>query len=567
MRQSLILAVLLAACSPDHKTADDTAGTSASAVEPDPALVVVEPAAASWHAAEPIAVSGYVQDAAGVALGGSALPLDADQSFSGTAELARGVNVIEVTAEGADGLPLVERLGVIAGEYADPAEPIPDGLQVRMNRAGLDTFGDFGETLITAETLQKELASINPIYSAEPIVGTQINADVTGVAFGQPEIILTPTPGALEIQASIPDLVIDMDAYGEIAWIGFEDTAQISAERAVLDAELVIGVGEDGQLTAELLDPVVTLSGFGYDIAFLWDELEGLFVETVRTTIEDLLVEQMAEMVPALLQETLAALDLSFSTELLGTALTASASFASADVDANGVEIGLGLAVSIDGDGDKSYLGYLAAGAPAPAADTVAPMAMMLSDDLLNRTLLNAWRGGVADVTLSTEDGTLDPSIFDGFPVDTAVISTRLDLPPVIVESGGLLELQVAELQLTADTPGASIGDHMVATVDVTAQLALAVRGSTLGVELGDVSLGLSIVESDWSVSEDGLKTLIGSLVSPSALQEILDGFALELPELYGLTIAHAAVERAETGYHTAVSIEVAVADDKTQEQ
>ncbi|MFT4979384.1 MAG: hypothetical protein ACI8S6_005294, partial [Myxococcota bacterium] len=401
----------------------------------------------------------------------------------------------------------------------------------------------------------------NPVYTAAPIAGTWLDADLVGVAFDKPSIIVTPAEGALDLQVSIPRLVTDVDVYGEVVWFDFAQTVQVTADPALITARLILS-GEDGTLIASVEDAAVTLSDFGYDTSILPSWIEDyFFTDSIRTSIEDALIAQLEEMVPSLLAETLSGLALDYEAELLGQSLTLAASFETVAIDNAGVEIGVGVAVDVPSEGDKHYAGFLSAGATSPTPDTTSPMALSLPDDLLNRALFELWRGGVGDVRMSTDDGTLDATLFTDFPVKTATITTRADLPPVIVESDGLLELQLAELELTIDTPGASVGDHLVAKVDLTAQLSIEVVGSALGLQVGEVDIGMSILESDWGVTPDGLELLVMSFLSPTTIQEALDGLALELPTLYGLSITEAQVARADTGTHTDVSLTVAVAE------
>jgi len=558
----ILTSLLLIACRQDAPTEqpDDTAEAAAT---PDPVLVVQSPAAAAWLPAGPTEVSGYVRDASDLRLNGDRLDVSTSDTFSVTADLPRGITVFSAEADGDDGAPLSARVGVIAGDFAEPGEDVTNGLLARLNQPGLATLADFGETLVTAEVLTEQLALANPVYNAEPIVGTQLQADLAGVDFEKPEIIVTPTDGALQLQVSIPSLVVDVDAFGEVAWIDFRETVQVTAERAVLTADVLLSV-EDNAPAVQLVDPEVTLAGFAYDASILPSWIEDyLFTDSIRTAIEDALVDQMTEMVPAMLDETMAGLELAYSTEILGTALDVGVRFDAMDIDEDGLQLGLGLDMLIDGEAapDKVYGGFLTAPEAPSVPDVTTPMALILGDDLLNHALFELWRGGLADVDLSTEDGSLDPTLFEGVSVSTATVSTRAALPPVIVETDGQLELQLAELELTVETPGGSIGERLVARVDVSAQVGFGIEDSVLGLELHDLELGLSVTESDWGLSEDGLKNILSGLLSAEALQETLDGLALELPELYGLSISEADVARGLSGYQTDVAVTVAVAE------
>lgn len=558
-RSTMLSLLLLCACTSPQEALNTAAPAELSI---DPVLSVTTPEAAAWLRTGPMAVSGYVRDAHSVTFSGSPLSLAADESFQVDTILQRGINLIELTADGDDGTTLTERRGVIAGSFADPRDPVSDGLLLRLNQPGLDTFGALAAAQLTADALAPSLDMANPVYSTDPFVGTELKADLAEVGFSTAAISATPTPGALELDVVLPDLVVDVDVYGEITWIDFSASVQMTADRATITTEVTLGVDPDGMLTVSLLDPEVALEGFRYDASILPSWIEDyLFTESIQSSIEDALIAQLQTMVPELLDETLSTIERDFALDLLGREATLELGFDSVDVDAEGVEMGVILDISMDGDGSKTYAGYLASEGPAPRPDTAAPLAIRLADDLANQLMFELWRGGAADLALSTEDGTLDASLFEDFPLPSVTLQTRAALPPVLTGAGERLAFQLAELELTADTPGSTLGEHLVAKLDLMGTLSLGVEDSRIVMTLDTLVLGLHIVESDWKMSPSALQNLISSFVSPEAVQSVLDELDLVLPELYGMSLSEANVVRDSDGYHTTITAQVDLAE------
>ena len=553
-RAAFVAAVLCVGSGCAEKFEDPVAQTQTV----PPSLRITAPSEAAGLPEGPATVTGTASGVQVVRVNGEEVPLSGT-AFEGEVVLQRGINVLEVQAVEPDGDLLFDRLGVLAGDFAAPEGAVEEAVVARLNKAGLEELIVFGQGFIDPAAISKDMAAAGTIFSQEITFGTWVEASLAGLSFGTPDIDVTPTAsGIIELQVVLPELVVDVDAWGEIAWFDFTEYLNVQATRAILTATLVLGA-EDGQLTAELLEPDITLEGFAYDVGVLpsWVE-DYLFTDTIRTTIEDQLTTQMTELVPQILDETLAGLDFSFETELLGTTLTAAAAFARVDVDQSGVEIGVDLDVSAPSAGTMSYNGYLATGAVSPAVNTTAEVAMAFSDDLLNRVLFELWLSGLLEQTLSTADGSLEPAMLSLLKAEEGEVRLRADLPPVIAQSAsGQLQLQIAELEVTLLTPGGEYGERLVLDIAAFAELEPTLEDGKLALDLGELDLTLITRESDWGASNETITNLVEEMLPLETLLLLVGGLEFEIPSLGGLTIASAQVSRDGDGLHTGVTLDV----------
>jgi hypothetical protein len=526
----------------------------------DPSSLTVDsPGEGSWLADGAVTVSGLTENIDSVTVNGEAAALSGDGSYSTAVTLSRGINVIDVVGIEPDGDALSERRSVIAGDFVDPAYEVEDGIQLRLNQGGINEMTDMFEGMVSAEEVTEALGEdINPAFVTDEVLWTWAAADLEDIDFGAVEITASPDQ-LIELEVVLPDLVVDVYAYGEITAIDFTQDVSMTADRAVITANLALGAA-DGILIVELIDPEVELLGFAYDTSLLPSFMEDyFFIESIQETIEDTLVEQLEEMVPALLDEQLEALDFSFESEVMATTVTVDAAFADVSVDEDGVEISVDVDVEVPPVGTQIYGGYLASGAGKPPIDKGADVAMVLSDELLNRLLFEVWRGGVLDMTLSTDDGSLEPAMLSLLRAEQGTVTVSADLPPVIVQSDDSLQVQVGELSIILETPGGELGERVVMDVAAFVDLELSLEGNTIAMDLGTPELVIAVRESDWGSSNEALTTLIEEMLPIELLLLALGALEFELPELEGLSFGDAEIERSSSAYHTDIEFQLVI--------
>ena len=549
----LIIGLLIGCKSDQELTATET---DTPETVPDGTLIIETPEAVAWASEGPMTISGQAYNMDTLTLNEEPISIS-DDRFEETVTLARGLNHFTVSGVDVGGDILTDKATVLAGDFASPGDTMSEALSAHLGPDGLDAIGAYASTALDPSLLLDKEGSINPIYENYPIVGSWLAADLVGLAFSTAELEIVPTGGALELSIRLPDLDIDIDAYGEAAWIDYSLDVDMTADAAVITAEVMIEA-VDGGLEVQMVDPEISLEGFAYDLSILPSFIEDyFFVETIQGTVEDLLVEQANEMVPAMIDEALAGLEFSYTLELLGSELTLAADFADVDITGDGVGLDMDVNVTVPGTGTLSYAGYLAAPTGTkPEHDLADPLSLVVSDDLLNRTLFEMWRGGATELTLSTEDGSLDPTTLEGLPLDTATISVSPQLPPVIVSGEHGLQLQAGAVEVVASTPGASFGEYMNLRLTAIADATIAIEDGLIQPQLGDIFIDIEVLESDWSLPDSSIAEIVNWALPQEDLIAMVSEMGIALPSLGGISVSNAEMRRDDDAFYSAVSVE-----------
>jgi hypothetical protein len=381
-----------------------------------------------------------------------------------------------------------------------------------------------------------------------------------GIAIDFGSVSAWPDPGedGLAVDITIPDLMVELLLGVSLVGVELEPIwAWISAEMATLQGDLIIDV-DDGDLTVELENASVELSGFAYGFDWLPASLTDIFfTETIKGLIENMLVEQINEIVPPMLAEQLAGLDFSFETELLGRTLEVSAEFSSAEMDSYGLALGLDIDAEADSQGTHTYAGYLVSGDDEePDVSKSSDIAMAASDDLLNRVLFEVWRSGVMDMTLSTTDGSLDEALLATLQADRGTIEISANLPPVVVEKQGDLLAQFGEFEIVINTPGGGLGEFLEIVLFIEAPVEMAISDGAFGLTLEEPESIIMVRNSDWEASNEAITNLMEVLLPTDDFTSLMSDLAIPLPSLGTLTISSAQIARnTGTDFHTGIEL------------
>jgi hypothetical protein len=550
----LCLLVLTCGCKKDAPE-EDSLGTSSI----EAALEITAPEAAGWLEADQVDVTGTVEGLTDLKVNGEAVQASGG-IFTERIALIPGINTIEVTGKDGDGMLHVSRRSVIAGEFGDANTPVENAATVRLNDSGFDVLAELVEDTLAGFDTNALISGANPVYAdAYGAFGfdvVTINADVTNLSFDPPEIDIDAENGFVDLSVTLPNLDIALYAYGEIASFDFSAEAYMWADEAIVEGKLLIDA-ESGGLVVDFQQPEITLYGFNYDTSLLPGAIESfLFVDTIRDALEDMLVEKVDEIVPPLLGDYLSDLDLSFSTELLGVDMGVAATFADAWVDEAGVGITTDIDVEIPVSGEPTTsLGYFRNPGPAADPNSGSDLAMALRDDLMNRLLHDAWRGGMMSVTLSTADDSLDPLLLSALDASEGTITVRADLPPILIEQDEALVLQVGELIIDIDTPGGGLGSHTQIALAIDMPLEIGIDDAALALELGEPKLTLTVRETDWGRggSTEAVTLLLEDKLPIETLLAVAGNLEIPIPIVADLTIGTAAVTRDDGGAATLI--------------
>ena len=303
-----------------------------------------------------------------ITINGTPAVLDGD-TFQSNIGLARGINRVEVRGTDGRGDSVYKRHSVIAGDYADPESTLREGLNLRLNQGGLDITCDLLSEAIKPNEISTAVAGTQVYDEQFDVLGwsaAEMVATLQQLSFDSLDADLEPSTNSLHLTLEIPNLDTLLNAQGEVLGLDFDVDAFVWADVVTIESDIVIDTNK-GQLDVAISDPSILMTGFGYDTSLIPTSIETfVFVDEVRTYLEEMLVEQIEAMVPALIDEQLETLDLSFETELMDQKLSLAAEFASAEIDHNG----LALAVDVDIDVGTHALhegpGYLSAPGEAP---------------------------------------------------------------------------------------------------------------------------------------------------------------------------------------------------------
>ena len=533
----------------------------------DAVFEMITPEAGAWTSAGSTSVTGTAENVASVSLAlaptGATNPTTRSASdWSGTVSLARGINVVEAQAIDLRGDTQFRRHGVIAGDFASPDDGVDEALVARVNQSGLDKVGDMIAAYMTPELISSSATAMNPVYTDSYGVwgwdAVEISADIDSISFDTPGITFDPSSGELLLTATLPNLYVDAQAYGQVVSIDFDSDVSMTSSSAVITATITLDV-VNGEIVVELKDATVELKDFSYDTSLLPGDIESyILVETIRDTVEEMLVEKIKEMVPELLESTLSGLDPSFSTEVLGATVDLAFGFSDAGIDNDGIELTLDVDVSMETTGTRTYAGYLSAPTVDPDIDTHADVSAGFSDNVLNMVLFQAWRAGLLDMSLSTYDDTLDAAMLILLKAEEGTISTSAGLPPVLVQSpAGEPQVQLSEMLVTIDTPGGELGEHIVVAMSLWVDIEMVIEGGELVLSLGEPTIVMDVRESDWGASNEATTNLLEDALPIDVILTLLGDISFPLPELYGIAIDSGEAERDQSGYFTNATVYV----------
>lgn len=539
--------MLVAACS----TAPEEPAPGASLLRVD------TPAPGAWVAPGEVVVSGQAFGLTELTVNGASAEI-VDGAFRTTVEVPVGVHALEVAAKDLRGDTVFTRGSVIAGDFVSVAEGVRDGVAVRVDQEGLDTVVGATLGLLDLDAVIAGLVANNPLVE-DTLFGVPYALHLTELSLAPLSARATLEDGHVALGLVVDDLHVVVRATGAFGLLDTSVSADVDRITADVDLALrAVGGGLDATLgPVELgvegfaFDASLIPGGFEDEIPFLSDMLRDFVVQFAE--------EQVRALAPSLIDGVEDALALSFDVPLLERVFSVDGAFRTVEVTPAGAVIGLDLAVAVDEERpDLRYAGMLSV-PRRPHRFPAAPVAMSLHDDLLNRLLFEAWRGGLLSLSLTSDDEPLLGLLFVQLGSTEGGLAVDARLPPVALEGPDGLEVQIGELDLTITTPGGTYGESVRVRVTGTVPLAPRIRDGALGVALGTPTLSLMVVETDWRADPTTISNLLLDQLPIDTLLGLAGAFDFPLPVFAGLSIDHADAARAASGVHTTVGITLGV--------
>lgn len=449
------LYTITAALSSDTKVSDSEGPFLVDSNGPEISMIFPGRADATTDPDQP--VQGTIIDPwAGVmysSLNGDSLTLDENGLFEVSSGWKYGLNVVTVDATDYDGNTADTTQALLCCAFEDPEGTVNDALVVHLaeGAGGLDAVVDGIDTAVASIDLSSSL----PIE----MTASKYELAITGIAYDFGGVQIYPTDGALVVETTLENVVVDIDGRLKAgAWIDAD--GQVNVDNVAVMVELAPTVTSYGSLQVRSADTSVDISDLEMDFdSSLFTIMDSMGVDLVIESyitdlLEDQVTAQIQSVVQSQVQSALKSLVLDQTVNVMGKTFALDGSFTGVDVDEDGLTLAMSLA--IEGEEalpERDQPGFLYAGYEAPGMGSLGGVAAGINLDLINQLLYYVWAEGSLDQAVPSENlGLTTESLQLVFPgVESVTFSTVALLPPVVLP-GSLatpLEAQLGALQLT----------------------------------------------------------------------------------------------------------------------
>ena len=505
-------------------------------------------------------LSGHVEDSYGaladVAVNQQSITPDGNGDFSAALNYNWGLNLIETSASDIDGNTATDLRTVLHGTFLSQNTPVPDGLVVRLgdNADGLGPIESYGEGLISSTDLGSLLPG-NPVYSNQSGCTNnwlfsgclyRVNLNISNPSIGNTSLDIDPKAnGTVDVTFALYNAQLQWNADGELAYVDTSASGTIVAYSIVVNANLTPSVS-NGVISMNMNSVSSSIGGFNFNMnGFLGDVLgffgvNGLIEDQIKDALKDAIQDAVEDEIPALLEDSLQALEVNENFDIMGNTYTLLAEPSSIVADEDGLSIGMSSQFYADNwVMDDPGLGSLFGDYAVPTWDVTTGTGISLSVDALNQLFYEVWGGGGLSMELTTTElgiGSDDLTLL--FPGATDLrFTTAPLLAPVIVDQNGSLELQLGDLGLTFHNGDLSNGDvRLDVYMTLTAPLVMSTDGLTLSATVGTAALSTDVVYPEGSSATD-TEALLSEL-APLLLPILTDALGeIAIPNIQGFNI------------------------------
>ena len=304
---------------------------------------------------------------------------------------------------------LIFVLNAYSQNYWPRDQLVPHATAIRMNNSGFDYVEEEIAAYITPELFEDMIE--NPVYEGNGVEVNIYNIDFTT----PPSVNIFATTDGINVGISINNLVVD----GEISLLGICDCDMtVTSNPLNISTTAVVNVVND-QYNVELHNTNVNFQNFNLSVDCPWYcEIAGWLIELlegeIESYLEDMMVDMLNDEVPAQIEEFLNTLPFEFTFEVLGIPLTVT--MGPDDVEPNNFGITAWLKGDITSEMGHNDCVPLLDGSyrtddASPNLRGVIPgtnisydVAIVLSDDFINRILFKTFDFGLICYELSPED-------------------------------------------------------------------------------------------------------------------------------------------------------------------
>lgn len=361
-----------------------------------PQVDIVSPARASHTTSRRIAVEGVVTDLGGgvadVRVQGRKVTLDSAGAFREEVDLEVGMNTIEVEAFDRANHRRSRFVNVVAGDLAPEGEALPSVATFRLTDGALDIM----EPQIVAG-IEAQRPQIIAQALATPV---QNDTKVTGFNFGAVNAGVDLVPGGMRFQATIQNVAMDIEHKAKFLLV-FSTTKRgtVRASSVVIDGVAQVSA-TNGQVSVNVVQIGATANGFSVP-----DWVPGSETANVKRALENGFAASASRAFGQGLADAFKDTSGTSSSGQPGAGLDVEWKLSTLQCDATGANMMFSAnakpqAAASVGAETRSVVTRTGASNLTGGSTGGPNVAMALHQDLVNRVLHAAWRGGALKQTI-----------------------------------------------------------------------------------------------------------------------------------------------------------------------
>lgn len=528
-----------------------------------PGIDVYPPRGATLAGADgAVTVSGTVAGVGGpivsLVINGVEVPFNgATGAFAHAMIAEHGLNMLRIDLEDALGVRREVRQSFQYSEAywpMDPANPdgarVPDGILMFLaseviddgDRSDVDDLATIFETYFQNIDLGSMIPSPAAVQTVDVFLyECTYTVYVSNITHAPPRVYLQPGNGTLRVLIYIDDFYARVRATAPGWWCP-DMNSDVTADRVTVDTTTRITMS-NGAVNATIQSNNVTFQNLQIDDDNWFVNLVlGIFRGTIQDALESAFEDQIADMVPQLLEDTLAQLALDQAIEIPGflpgqaaTSVTLDSELSSLQLTPTGMTVGLAPVMMAPAHltpytplGSIARDSCLTGVVPSFALRESHALELALFDDVLNELLYSVYMGGALE--LDIDPATLGGFDLSGYGISDLLMHASFMLPPIAewCDDAQPLRLQVGDIAITATMSFLTqpVEVLMYASFEAEGDIAL-VAGEAGGYELGLLVNELSFVDveiADITEGVEGLVPVIKDLIETQLLPSLLEG-------------------------------------------
>lgn len=450
-----------------------------------PRVDIVSPVRASHTTSRRIAIEGVVTDTGGgisdVRVQGRKVTPDATGAFREEVDLDVGLNTIEVQAFDRQNHRRSRFVNVIAGDLVAEADALPESASVRLTDDALDLI----EPQIV-DGIEAQRATIIQQALATPV---QNGTKIKSFSFGAVGAAIDLVPGGVRFNATIQNVAMDIEHKAKVLLV-FSTTKKgtIRASAMVIEGVAQVSV-TNGQVTTNVIQVTATANGFTVP-----DWVPGSEVGTIKRGLENGFAASAARALGQGLNDAFKTTSGTSTQGGAGTGLNIDWSLSTLTCDATGATAIFAAnarpqAPATVGAETRSVLVRGGLSNLTGGGATGPNVAMAVHQDLVNRSLHAAWRGGALKQTIDQAAlARLNPG--SNQRLDTSALIAMAPELAAVLQPGIPIELLVEGELPTVLTFRSSPLPHLldIGALKVTTVVLDPVKGRTV---LGEASYAI----------------------------------------------------------------------------